>query len=121
MNTVQRNYIKAKAFKDVVEKAIADLEKSLLKKYGRKEKGVFDINDKKVFNQIYEELVNAEAEYGSVYDDFYLAEQELIKWALANVPQVQNLPQVRFDDKSKVFSPWEYKARFISLALQIKA
>ena len=118
MNTVQRNYLEAKAVKDAADKAEAELEKSLLKKYGRKEKDIADIEDEEVFNQICKELEKADTEYG--YSDYYYfkqTEDELIKWALATVPQVH------FDDKSKnlIFRHFKYRAQIISLALQIKA
>lgn len=118
MNTVQRNYLEAKAAKEAADKAEADFEKSLLKKYGRKEKDIADIEDEEVFNQICKELEKADTEYSySDYCNLKSAEDELIKWALATVPQV------KFDDKSKntIFRHWKYRAQIISLALQIKA
>lgn len=119
MNTVQKNYLEAKAAKDAADKAEADFEKSLLKKYGRTETDIADIEDEEVFNQICKEIEEADIEcrfYGD-YSYFKSAEDELIKWALATVPQV------KFDDDAKnmIFRHWKYRAQLISLALQIKA
>lgn len=119
MNTVQRNYLEAKAAKEAADKAEAEFEKSLLKKYGRTETDIADIEDEEVFNQICKEIEEADIECRFYGDYSYLksAEDELIKWALATVPQV------KFDDKSKnlIFRHWKYRAQIISLALQIKA
>lgn len=124
MNTVQRNYLEAKAVKDAADKAEAELEKSLLKKYGRKEKYIREIKDIKVYTEIKAEFnkANTGALSYSDYCNFKRAERELIDWALTYVPEALNVPHTRFDDKTKTFClRWGYYADIIRIALQFKA